>query len=283
MAGCATLSGIAVLENARLDIGQTLLFDAHFYFYDDPSSSNAQLALLRYFNIDNLSFDSEVPFKCFVHVNVARMESFCNTSQLSAGMELKDYVLVGDIVQLIPAAGANPKFRPFLTVCGVVTSYDRDADDKRIEVSPSVFTHVLLPKHNRKDSPSDSPSNSLSNSSPAQSQSATFPVSYIVPQTSRWKAERVPKVSIGTYVCLEGFLHMVHRDSAGMVERFDAELDKITYLGRPYVPAVSRKLPVPANSPSTPANKKLKFSYADSSPVTHKRKASALESSDSTS
>ncbi|KAJ3971439.1 hypothetical protein EV361DRAFT_911191 [Lentinula raphanica] len=269
MAGCATLSGIAVLENVRPDIGQTLLFDAHFYFYDDPSSNNAQLALLRYFNIDNLPFDSEVPFKCFVHVNVARMESFCNTSQLSAGMELKDYVLVGDIIQLIPAENADPKFRPFLTVCGVVTSYNRDADDKRIEVAPSVFTHILLPKHNHKDSPSKS--------DPAQSPSATFPVSYIVPQTSRWKGERVPKVSIGTYVCLEGFLHMVHRDPTGMVERFDAELDKITYLGRPYVPAVSRKLPVPANSPSTPANKKLKFSYADSSPVTRKRKASTLE------
>ncbi|KAJ3715110.1 hypothetical protein C8R42DRAFT_681697 [Lentinula raphanica] len=275
MSGCATLSGIAVLENVRTDIGQTLLFDAHFYFYDDPSSTNALLALLRYYNIDNYTFDPEVPFKCFVQVNVARMEAFCNENYLSIGMELKDYVLVGDIVQLIPAESSDPKFRPFLTVCGIVTSYNRDAEEKKIEVAPVVFTHVLGSKQNQNAS--------LANSASAQHQlpSPSFPVSYIIPQTSRWKAERVPKVSIGTYVCLEGFLHMVHRDSSGMVERFDAELDKITYLGRPYVPASSRKLPVPVNTPSTPANKKLKFSYSDSvpspSPATGKRKLSNLD------
>ncbi|THU93016.1 hypothetical protein K435DRAFT_800045 [Dendrothele bispora CBS 962.96] len=109
MSGCATLSGIAVLENARPDGHQSILFDAHFFHYDDPISQSACLALLRYYNVDNMIFDSEEPKMYFVHVNVARMESFCELSRLSNGMELKDYVLVGDIVKMIPADGVDPK------------------------------------------------------------------------------------------------------------------------------------------------------------------------------
>ncbi|KAJ3831309.1 hypothetical protein F5878DRAFT_676255, partial [Lentinula raphanica] len=124
--GCATISGIAVLENPRYENSQTLLFDAHFFFYDEPTSTNLHLALLRYFNIDNLSFDTEEPFKCFIVANVARMENFCEQGKFSTGLESSDYVFVGDIVQIIPVEGVDPKQRPFLTVCGVVTSYDRN-------------------------------------------------------------------------------------------------------------------------------------------------------------
>ncbi|KAK7441575.1 hypothetical protein VKT23_016568 [Stygiomarasmius scandens] len=272
MSGCATISAIAVLENARSDGGQSILFDAHFFYYDDPASQSACLALLRYFNADNETFDPEEPKTYFVHVNIARMETFCDVSRLSDGMELKDYVLVGDI--LIPADGVDPRHRPYLSVCGIVASYDRAAEDKKIEVSPYVFTHVLCPKLPK-------PEDDKGKAKPSANPSPIFPVAYVVPKTARWAGERAPKVSVGTYVCVEGFLHMVHRrPSNNMVDRFDAELDKVTFLGRPYIPATSRKSLAPPStpSPSTPANKRLKFSYADTTPTpASKRKATDLD------
>ncbi|KAJ3818238.1 hypothetical protein F5880DRAFT_1685299 [Lentinula raphanica] len=266
--GCATISGIAVLENPRFENSQTLLFDSHLFFYDESSSTNLRLALLRYFNIDNLSFNPDEPCTYFIVANVARMEAFCAPDKLTVGMEHSDYVFVGDIVQIIPIDGVDPKHRPFISVCGVVTSYDRTATTKKIEVAPSVFTYVLSNPKKSKDL--------LPASSPSQSNSAVFPVGFIVPDTSRWAGERAPKVSVGTYVCLEGFLHMVHRSSDGMVTSFDAELDKVTFMGRAHAPAIARKsLPVPSDSsPSTPPTKRMRFSYTDSTPssLTRKRK-----------
>jgi hypothetical protein len=193
------------------------------------------------------------------------MENFCDTTRLGEEMDLKDYVLVGDIVevhltflnhcyfwpspsQMFPVDGVDPKRRPYLSVCGVVASYNRTAEDKKIELSPTVFTHVLLPKpikdENGKGKDKAAPA-------PASNPPSIMPVAYVVPKTVRWAGERAPKVHVGTYVCCEGFLHMVHRKpSDGMVDHFDAELDKVTFLGRPYTPPTSRKsLPAP---PSTP-------------------------------
>ncbi|KAF5343627.1 hypothetical protein D9758_015443 [Tetrapyrgos nigripes] len=201
----------------------------------------------------------------------------CDATRLSEGLDVKDYVLVGDIVEMFPADEVDPKRRPYLSVCGVVASYDRTAEDKKIEVSPTVFTYALLPKPTKDENSKDK--------AKASNPLPLLPAAYVVPKTARWAGERAPKVNIGTYVCCEGFLHMVHRKpSDGMVDHFDAELDKVTFLGRPYAPPTSRKsLPPPPSTPgpSTPASKRLKFNYNDFTPTpAPKRKFNADQDQD---
>ncbi|THU98518.1 hypothetical protein K435DRAFT_856525 [Dendrothele bispora CBS 962.96] len=72
------------------------------------------------------------------------------------------------------------------------------------------------------------------------------------------------------------------KSSDGMVNSFDAELEKVTFLRRPYaaLPTSRKSLAHTTASPSTPPNKCLKFSYTDTTPTpATKRKADALESS----
>lgn len=126
MSGSAVISALAVLENPRLEgnKGRNVLFDGHLYFDDDPSSSNrAALVLLRYFNDANIIFSDMGRY--FIQANVCDfthtvihqctdmllqisiMDSRIASDSLTDTMELSDYVLTGDIIQVCTSFVTN--------------------------------------------------------------------------------------------------------------------------------------------------------------------------------
>ncbi|KAJ3863592.1 hypothetical protein EV359DRAFT_64688 [Lentinula novae-zelandiae] len=254
--GSATLSAIAVLKNPRvLEKGKKIiLFDAHLFVYDDPQSSNEALMLLRYFNSEDFSFSEQGIY--FVQANIARIENDISSSQLSTDLEKADYILIGDAVQLIPLNDdVDPKYRPFVNLTGVVTS----SDDKNhtFEVSAKSYVSAL------------------------KGHDAIMPLYCYAPDTKRWK-DYPPKARINTYVGISGFLHSVRRNN-GMAHCFHVELDQLTHLGRPFVPATGLKTlssPI-AGTTSSSSTKRKWFSYADSPSPTKKAHMSDCSSSSS--
>ncbi|KAE9390699.1 hypothetical protein BT96DRAFT_1002024 [Gymnopus androsaceus JB14] len=122
MSGSAVISAVAVLENPRIDgnKGKNVLFDAHLYFYEDPNSPNhAALVLLCYFNNNDFEFGEVGHY--FVQANISLMDEKISSDKLSDGMDLSDYVLVGDIVQIIPLPD------------------DTSPDNHSFELSPEVY------------------------------------------------------------------------------------------------------------------------------------------------
>ncbi|KAJ3892710.1 hypothetical protein GG344DRAFT_75670 [Lentinula edodes] len=246
--GCAILSGVAVLENPRKenlkDPKPYFIFDAHFYMYDMPGSSVAGISLLRYYNSNPQQHFEEIG-TYFVHVQVARMEETINGDLLTEDMTKCDYVMVGDIIEMIPANGVNPALRPFINISGVVHHVDQE---HRIEISPQVYVQLLkdptLPR-------------------------ALMPIRTFCPNTPRWSNK--PKVSVGTYVSISGYLHSITRKPDGMVDRFEVELEKVTYLGKPSVPIATS---TPPKGVSLPSGKRLRFSYGDSTPPAKKPRLS---------
>ncbi|THU75891.1 hypothetical protein K435DRAFT_880020 [Dendrothele bispora CBS 962.96] len=167
------------------------------------------------------------------------MEKTLKSELLTKGMTKEDYVLVGDIIELIPAGDVNPCYRAFITVSGVVTKVDTES---HIGLCPYMYNDLL------KDSNAPKPS---------------MPICTFYPDTSRWTHK--PEVSPGTYVSVSGFLHSIVRT---MADHFKVELEKVTFLGRPFVPT--------GKTPATPlagvSFPRLHFSYANGSPSNKKAK-----------
>ncbi|KAH7869860.1 uncharacterized protein C8R40DRAFT_1128581 [Lentinula edodes] len=252
LSGTATLSAITVLESPRvIDKGKTILFDAHLFFYDDPESSSNALMLLRYYNDQDLTFDEVGTY--LIHANIARMENIIESRQLSQDLEKKDYVLVGDVIQLIPLnEQVNPKYQPFVNINGIVTSCNEK--DHTFHVSAKSYVHVLK---DHKDL-------------------ATLPVHCYAPKTKRWE-EYPPRPRVNAYVGVAGFLHSLRRQKDGMVDHFNIEIDQIAYLGRPYVPSTGmQNISSPVAGSASPVTKRTRFSYTDSPTQAKKRGFSEL-------
>ncbi|KAJ3872667.1 hypothetical protein F5051DRAFT_432849 [Lentinula edodes] len=179
----------------------------------------------------------------FVHANIARMENDISSSQLSTDLEKADYVLIGDAVQL----DMDPKYRPFVNLTGVVTS----SNDKNhtFEVSAKSYVSAL------------------------KGHDAIMPLYCYAPDTKRWK-DYPPKARIN--IC------GVRRNN-GMAHCFHVELDQLTHLGCPFVPATGLKTlssPI-AGTTSSSSTKRKRFSYADSPSPTKKAHMSDCSSSSS--
>lgn len=122
--GCATISGIAVLENARgvsddSKLKNTILFDAQLWVHDEFRFDGSPIiASLKYYNSDaNLSFRPDEVGIYFIVANVCTVLLFFNViflltektqvakaqnepSICSPGMECSDYAIVGDIIMV---------------------------------------------------------------------------------------------------------------------------------------------------------------------------------------
>ncbi|PBK74004.1 hypothetical protein ARMSODRAFT_1059581 [Armillaria solidipes] len=233
MTGSASLSAIAVLENPRaIENSKTVLFDAHLYF-QDTHGPDPGLASLRYYNASELSFEQVGVY--FVHVNIARMEHEVSSVAVLDGLSKEKYVLVGDIVSIIPAAVrdiADVKYRPFVNVSGIVTSVNNT--DKTFHLAPETYVHALK----------------------------NF--------TAQSLGAKMPDPRVGHYVSVSGHLHrVIRRLEDNMADFFDVELDKITYLGPPYTPPSS-----PSSGIPTALAGKIRFSYTESPCLCKKRKIS---------
>ncbi|THU92009.1 hypothetical protein K435DRAFT_800809 [Dendrothele bispora CBS 962.96] len=189
------------------------------------------------------SSDSNRRQLAHVDFKIAKMEQTVKSELLTEGMTKEDYVLVGDIIELIPAGNVNPCYCAFVTVSGVVNKVDTES---HIELCPYVYNYLL------KDSNAPKPS---------------MPICTFYPDTPRWTHK--PKVSSRTYVSVSGFLHSIVRTTDGMADHFEVELEKVTFLGRPFVPTGKTPATPPAGISSL-AGKRLCFSYADGSPSNKK-------------
>ncbi|KAK0226422.1 hypothetical protein IW262DRAFT_1294615 [Armillaria fumosa] len=245
MTGCASLSAVAVLENPRaIENSKTVLFDAHLYF-QDTHGPDPGLASLRYYNAGEHSFEQVGVY--FVHVNIARMEHEVSSVAVLDGLSKEKYVLVGDIVSIIPAAVrdiADVKYRPFVNVSGIVTSVNNT--DKTFHLAPETYVHALKNCKTK----------------------STLPIRCFSAVTAQSLGAKMPDPRVGHYVSISGHLHrVIRRLEDNMADFFDVELDKITYLGPPYTP------PSPPSSgiPTAPAGK-IRFSYTESSPCLCKKR-----------
>jgi hypothetical protein len=88
MSGSATISAIAVLENPRVDSnkGKNILFDAHLFIYGDPKSTgHADLALLRYYNEQDLTFEEVGRYFIVANVCVHHFSTVLLTHKILLG------------------------------------------------------------------------------------------------------------------------------------------------------------------------------------------------------
>ncbi|THV05851.1 hypothetical protein K435DRAFT_789872 [Dendrothele bispora CBS 962.96] len=296
--GCATISGIAVLENPRStrSSGKTILFDVHFFIYDTPDSDFAGVSLLRYFNNGDFQF-REVE-KYFVHAEVAIMDEKCSADFLTPETSREDYFMVGDILQLIPAdpdlsKKDDTKYPPFLTIGAVVDKvndkWNQTPRTFHIDLDPNVYIQLLQPsKEPNKSNESQASHTTIQKHGSKQADRiyGHMPVCCFVPDSRRWPSP--PTVKLGNYVTAAGYLQCVIWNDKKMVTSFEMELERITYMGHPSAsqtgspPVFKRVAGAPAGS-STPPQKRMKFSYTyQNTPTPASRKRMADQSNSNT-
>lgn len=122
-----------------------------------------------------------------------------------------DYIMAGDVIQLIPVGLDLPplflKTPPYVMVSGmVITSNENQA---YIELEPEQFVSLLracVPK-------------------------PMFPIRCIFKDSPRWGTQK-PKPSVGTYVTVGGFIQNVTRAKDGSIIQFHVDAEKVSYLGK---------------------------------------------------
>lgn len=112
--------------------------------------------------------------------------------------------------------GTDPKRRPYVHILGNVTESDGVQSFKMEPVQ-----YVAAVKHLKGTTPSAS----------------TFPLSAIIRDSARYKnGKPVPRV--GSCVSFGGFITSVSRSvDISLPERFNIEIDNITFVGRGFVPS----------------------------------------------
>ncbi|KAF9497057.1 hypothetical protein BDN71DRAFT_1505292 [Pleurotus eryngii] len=127
--------GLAILTSPRpVDSNKFVYFDANFWLGDGMQA----LACLWYFNKSCTDFDVDEAIPCFVQASIALMNSDANIEAPDMVEEdKKEYHIVGDIIQMIPAVIGNitdnTKLEslcqpPQISVGGVVKRSNRTSD-----------------------------------------------------------------------------------------------------------------------------------------------------------
>ncbi len=106
-----------------------------------------------------------------------------------------------------------------MNITGVVT--EQDSSQHTFDLSPQVYVDAL------KESTAPP---------------ATMPVHCYTPQNSKRWEKHPPAPRVNTYVGVSGFLHSIRRYGDGMAQCFNIELDKLTFLGRPFVPVATPQI-----------------------------------------
>lgn len=123
------------------------------------------------------------------------------------------------VLQLIPIIAEDPRCRPFVQITG--TAINANKDTSTFEVDSAQYTAAL--KNDRPFS--------------------VFPVRGLIPYSHRYKKGK-PVPHNNTYVSFSGFLCRFTIDETGFPDRFYVDVENISFLGRPTVPA-----PIPVISP----------------------------------
>ncbi|KAH9835231.1 uncharacterized protein C8Q71DRAFT_710346, partial [Rhodofomes roseus] len=204
----SVITGIAVVERPRIiDTSQprSVWLDAGIY---SGNPHQPLIANFRYWNDGGVEF-GDGPIVCFI---VATMQPHArvNSSVLSA----TDYDIVGDILQLIPAPGADPAHSPFIFACGQATNIQNNIS--MFDVLPTQYVSQL---------PLRQPSN--------------FPMRVEIPSSKRYESRGKPMPkNTDSRFHVQGFLKDVTRGADEVVQWFNVRLHNIVYFDRLPVPPI---------------------------------------------
>ncbi|KAJ7482768.1 hypothetical protein FB451DRAFT_1170625 [Mycena latifolia] len=256
----ASITDLTVMENPRQTTTKGFAFDANFFV--GSSTCPSLLALLRFFNANNITFPTS-PTLYYIYATVAKMDASAGIDLFNSDLKATDYALVGDIQFIIPLGvpgdlDIDTRQRPYVHLAGVALKPDFNATTFTIDSDQytSSFREAQKVAKDKKE--------------PVCGRSF-FPADCIIHDSPRYAIIKKPIPFNRHFVMFTGYIAGISSslENSEIKERFCIDVENVAFLGTSNLAQASttKDSPAASSSVSTPVTASGRTHWSYDTPV----------------